>query len=614
MVTTSKLFGGWALAFLMTLALAAAADATEPVHMAEMVVTATRTEQDIDQVPSTVYVVDKKEIKEKQVWSLDDALRFVPGVSVRSNGNFAGPTSLTMRGGGDEQVRLMLDGVRLADPITPSGAFNLSMFDLGSVDSIEVVQGPQSTLYGSDAMSGAINIITRRGRGKPSAWAWAEGGSYDTLRGQVGFQGQEKKFNFFVSGSGITTNGISTAKDQPEKDPYRSYQFNTRLGYDLPAGGEVYLIGYFHRADADYDAFWSSPADSQDHVRNTAWTGIAGLRQNLTPWWDHDLKVSRGHNQRDYSDNSTYKSHLTSAQWQHNLHYGEISTTSLGVDWEQEEGEYDSPLYSDRMGSRTADLWGVFLQEQLTPLPGLVLIGGVRQDQHQEFGGKHTWKLGAAYLLAATGTRFKANYGTGFKAPTIYQLYSKFGNQSLQPEESRGWDVGLEQYLWAKKIKVGLTYFNMDTDQLILWDYDAWKYKNISQASSHGLEFSAKAHLTSWLALEGSYTYTHSESESSGNELAYVPKHKATLGLRLAPLDGLVVRVFGLYTGRRYADEENTEEVDGYTVWNLAASYRLSKRVQIMGKVVNLFDEDYEEIQGYGTMGLSGFLGVRVSL
>ncbi|MGD8561825.1 MAG: TonB-dependent receptor [Desulfarculaceae bacterium] len=602
-----------AILALLSAPAAQPATAAEALKQPEMVVTATKTEEKLDQLHSTVYLITDQDMDEKGILNLPDAIREVPGLYVRGNSLFGGPTSVTIRGAEAGQVRLMLDGVRLADPIAPSGEFNLSLLNVDAVDQIEVVQGPQSTLYGSDAMGGVINIISKRGQGKPTAWALGEGGSFNTWRGQVGSQGQVDKFNFFVNGSGLTSEGFSNAKDQPEKDYYSNLQLNTRIGYEFSPSTEIYAIGYFHRAHVDYDSFYGEPADSDDAVKKTAWTGILGFRQGVFDWWDHKLTLSTGESKRDYSDGSEFNSQLHTVEWQHNLHYQDISTLTVGVDWEEEKGDFNSPLYDDRLDSRSAAVLGLYLQEQLKLWKSLFLTGGIRSDNHQEFGQETTWKVGAAYRFAKTDTKLRANYGTGFKAPTIYQLYSQYGDINLDPEKSKGWDVGVDQGFWGGRLKLGLTYFQLETDELIVWDSDTWKYKNIDEAESSGVEFMLQAKLTDWLSLDGSFTHTDSEDKTTGKEIKYIPREKVTLGLRFKPLEGLVARIYGIYIGKRYADDDNTEQMDGYTVVNLAASYEVNKHLKVFARVLNLFDEDYEEIKDYQTMGLSAFGGIRVS-
>lgn len=600
-------------ALVLSLLAAAPAWAIQEVKAPEMVVSSTKTKASMDQVPSTVFLVGQQEIDEKGIWSLPDALRSVPGVWVRGNGVFGGPTSITMRGSQTGQVRLMLDGVRLADPIDSSAAFNLSLFDVGAVDQIEVVQGPQSVLFGSDAVGGVINLLTRRGQGKPSFWLKTEGGSQSTFRGQVGGQGEVEKFNFSFSGSGMSTQGISSAKDQPESDSYNNTQFNTRLGFKITPDAELYAIGYFHKAKTNYDSFWSAPADSPDWVKSTVWTGILGLKQKFNSWWDHKLTLASSRSKREYYDESQYDSRLTSAEWQHNLTYGNLGVLTLGVDWEEEEGDYDSPLYSDSLDTQRSHDLGLYLQALATPVKGLFLTAGLRNDNYKEFGDQLSYRLAAAYSFARTGTKLRATYGTGFKAPTLYQLYSQFGSTELEPEKSEGWDIGVDQKLMDGKVKLSLTYFQNQTEDLIVYDFLTSRYANVGEAESSGLEFAVKVRFNRWLSMDGSYTYTQSEDKDTGLDLRYVPQDKFSLGFRVAPLPGLVARIYGIYVGKRYADAANTQEVDAYTLVNCALSYEVNRYLTITGRVVNLFDEDYEDVLNYGTLGLSGYLGVSIS-
>ncbi|MBU2516583.1 MAG: TonB-dependent receptor [Proteobacteria bacterium] len=584
------------------------------VHQGEMVVTATMTEEDLNKVPSTTFVVTDLEIKEKAQWSLMDALRDVPGVYIRSNGPFGGATGLSMRGAQDGQTQIMLDGVRLADPISTSGVMNIASLLTGGVSQVEVVQGPQSTLYGSDAMAGVVNIITKRGQGKPSGWASGSFGSHNTWQGSAGAQGQVDRFNFMLSGAGVTTDGISKVKIGSENDPYRAYQFNGRFGYDLNDNTEVYFIGYYNQSKTDYDGYGATGLiDTQDNTEVTSYTSILGLTNAPLAWWNHKLTFSYGSVDRDYNDGSTFTSYLTTAQWRHNLLYKDINTATLGVNWQQEQGEYSVPgAWGDTLDKKTVDTLSFYLQDQLKVLEGLYLLGGVRNDHHDGFGNRMTWRVGASYNLAASGTTFKGTYGTGFKAPTLYQLYSPYGSQDLGPEKSKGWDLGVVQQLWNKRIKLGLTYFNIQTDDLISFDLNTWKFNNLEEVKSQGLEFYAQAHLLPWLGVDFSWTYTDAQDQGTDKDLAYNPRDKGTLGVRLPLMgDRLNIRVWALYVGDRYTDAANTGEVDSYITVNATATYKLTKWLSVYGNVINLFDEDYVEIQGYNTLGLSGFLGLR---
>ncbi|MCB2193553.1 MAG: TonB-dependent receptor [Deltaproteobacteria bacterium] len=609
------------LAFLTALSLPAwAAETTsdeegtgKAVQQGEMVVTATMTEEEISKVPSTTFVVTDQEIQEKVQWSLPDALRDVPGLYIRSNGPFGGATSLTMRGTQPGQTMLMLDGVRLADPINTSGTMDIASLLTGGISQIEVVQGPQSTLYGSDAMAGVINIRTKRGQGTPTGWASAGYGSYSTWQGNAGTQGQFDRFNFMLSGAGISTDGVSKVKDGSEDDSYSSYQFNGRFGYDINDNTEVYFIGYYNKSDIDYDGYVNGKYDdTPDNQKNESYTGIMGLTNAPFSWWNHKLTFSYGSVDRDYSDDSTYTSYLTTAQWRHNLLYKDINTVTLGVNWQQEKGEYGTTW--DSLGEQSVDTLSFYLQDQLKVLEGLYLLGGVRNDDNDNFGSETTWRVGASYTIAASDTTFKGTYGTGFKAPSLYQLYSPYGDQDLSPEKSKGWDVGVVQLLWNKRIELGLTYFNIQTDDLISFDMNTWTYQNLDEVKSQGVEFYGKAHLLPWLAVDFSWTYTDAQDESTDKDLAYNPRDKGTLGVRL-PLfgDRLNVRVWALYVGDRYTDATNTSEVDSYVTVNAAATYKLTKWLSVYGNVINLFDEDYVEIADYSTLGLSGFIGLRAN-
>jgi vitamin B12 transporter len=599
------------LALVCTMALATPAWAAVQATQPSMVVTATRTTENVAEVSSSVSVITAKDIEEKGITDFADALRETPGLWVYGNGHFGGQTSISIRGAGAGQTSILLDGVRIADPISTDNSFNLGMYSVNGIGQIEVVRGPQSTLYGSQAMAGVVNIITEKGQGAPKAWLSLEGGSHNTMLGQMGTKGKIENLNFSVSASGLTTDGISKAKDTQEDDAYKRTQLNGRIGWEFSDKAELYFIGYFNNSDLDYDSFYGAPADSLDNEKVNSYTGIMGFDQKILDWWDHKITLSQGEIKRNYSDNSEYKSLLNTAKWQHNLHYKDLNTLTLGVDWEEEKGDYSNPLYFDSLPEKSTHTTGLFLQDRLSLFESLFINAGVRADDHSEFGGKTTYRLGAAYLLKDFGTTFKANYGTGFKAPSLYQLYSPYGNKDLDPEESTGWDVGVEQKLWQDKIRLGLTYFELKTDDLIAWNFATWKYYNVNEAKSHGIEAFASIEVCPWLTLDGTYTLTDTEDESTGKELIYRPKDKVSFGAKITPMEKLIFRLYGIYVGDRYSDAANTEKVDGYITMNASANYKLNEVFTLFGRVVNLFDEDYEEVKDYNTLGFSTFFGIR---
>lgn len=607
----------WRLALLLAALAVGLALPASAASRQEMVVTATLTQEELDQVPFTTFVVTDLDIKEKAQWSLVDALRDLPGLYVRSNGPFGGVTSLSMRGTQPGQSLLMLDGVRVSDPIAPGGSMDIASLLTGGIGQIEVVQGPQSTLYGSEALAGVVNIITKRGQGAPRAWASSGYGSHNTWLGSAGGQGQVGRFNFMLAGAGINTDGISKVQVGSEDDPYRAYQFNARLGYDLNDHTELYFVGYYNYSKTDYDGFGASGlVDTNDNSKATAYTGILGLTNAPLPWWNHKLTVSYGSVDRDYQDGSTYTSYLTTAQWRHNLLYKDINTLTLGVSWQQEQGQYSEPgIFGYTLSKQTVDNLAFYLQDQVKLLQGLYLLGGLRHDHNDDFGGQVTWRVGASYLLAATGTIFKGSYGTGFKAPSLYERYSPYGSQDLEPEKSKGWDLGVVQSLWGKRVKLGLTYFNIKTENLISFDLNTWKYANLDQVRSQGLELFGQVQAAPWLGVDFSWTYTDAQDEATDKDLAYTPRQKGTLGLRLPLMkDRLLIRLWALYVGTRYTNAANAQEVDSYVTVNASASYRINQWLSVYGNVVNLFDENYVEIEGYNTLGLSGFVGLRIDL
>jgi len=269
---------------------------------------------------------------------------------------------------------------------------------------------------------------------------------------------------------------------------------------------------------------------------------------------------------------------------------------------------------------KSANIKGAYIQDKIALYESFFATLGIRVDDHSSFGSETTYRIAPAYLFKKTGTKIKATYGTGFKAPSLYQLYAPatasgpIGNEDLKPEKSKGWDVGIEQYLFQDRLTLGATYFRNDFENLI--DFDWTKgYINIAKARTEGAEIFASVRPAEDLTIRASYTYTDTEDKETGEKFLRRPLHKGSLNLNYLFLKKGNVNVDIIYVGKRddWDPYPKRGKVGDYTLVNLAASYDITKKIQLFGRVDNLFDRDYEEVKGYGTAGVSFFGGAKVS-
>jgi vitamin B12 transporter len=232
------------------------------------------------------------------------------------------------------------------------------------------------------------------------------------------------------------------------------------------------------------------------------------------------------------------------------------------------------------------------------------------------FGTKTTFRIASAIIIEQSGTKLKGSAGTGFKAPTLYQLYSDYGDENLKPEDSIGWDIGLEQSVFEKKLIVGATYFYNEFENMIDFDSATWTYVNVAEAETKGVEIFGTAQPAEHLDVRVSYTYTDTEDRATGNRLIRRPKNKFGIDFDYRFLEAANLNMGIVYVGMRDDDDfaaypATRINLDGYILANLAGAYRITKHIELFGRAENLFDQDYEEVTGYGTPGISGFGGIK---
>ncbi|BCA80755.1 TonB-dependent receptor [Desulfuromonas sp. AOP6] len=618
---------------LTLLLLPAGTPLAQPTEMETVVVTATKVETAAEEVASAITVITAEEMEEKQQRTVLDALRAVPALNVTRRGGPGQQTSIFLRGAEARHTLVLIDGVEMNDPIDPGRAFNFAHLSTDNIERIEVVRGPQSTLYGSDAMGGVINIITRRGAGKPSGYVSAEAGSYRTFEERAGLRGGNELVNFSLGVSRLDSDGISVADEKDgnrEEDGYENTSVSTRLGLTPTDHLEIEAIARYQDSQTDIDNGGGIGADDPNHVLDSTEIFFRTQARLLLfdELWEQTLGFSRTRHERDDNNDpdathpldllrSSYKGSLTKFDWQHNLYLHETNTLTLGLETEKEKGRssYVSDgvwgPYEDHLSEQTARTNGYYLQDQIRLQDAFFVTLGVRLDDHSRFGTETTWRTAAAYLFKTSGTKIKGTYGTGFKAPSLFQLYSSYGDINMKAEKSQGWDVGIEQSLWEQKLTLGATYFRNTFDDLIDYDYVSWSYKNIGEATSDGVELTLGLDPVEALSLQASYTFTDTENKITGEDLLLRPRHKADLSIGYQYSRKGQLNVHGTYVGKR--DDYGSVTLPSYTLVNLATSYDITPNIQVFGRIDNLFDKSYQEVAGYGTPGLSGYAGVTLS-
>jgi vitamin B12 transporter len=513
-----------------------------------------------------------------------------------------------------------------------------------NIERIEIIRGPQSTLYGSDAIGGVVNIITKKGEGKPKFFLSAEGGSFTTFRETTGISGGNKWVNYSFAHSRFDTEGISAASKKDgnyERDGYENTSLSARLGFTPLDNLDIDFILRYINAKTDLDNFGGVGGDDPNYVQKSKqllFKTQVGL--SLFDLWtqklafattdnDRDVKNEKDHQHPFDSERGHYEGQLIKFDWQHNLQLHKTNELTLGFEYEEEEGK-SRYNWESQWGpgeslfpEKTANTKGYYIQDQIKLWERFFGTFGIRIDDHSRFGTEATYRIAPAYLIKETDTKIKGTFGTGFKAPTLYQLFAPatlwgpIGNKNLKPEKSRGWDFGIEQELLKKRVVLGATYFRNDFKDLIQFDWGQG-YINVAKAKTEGVELFASAKPIDDLTLRINYTYTDTEDKTTGEALIRRPKNKIGFDLNYHFLNNGNVNLGVIYVGKRddmdfSISPSRRVKLDQYTLVNLAASYDISKNFQLFGRVENLLDKEYEEAKGFGTPGLSFFGGIKLS-
>ncbi|MFC2169427.1 TonB-dependent receptor plug domain-containing protein [Acidobacteriota bacterium] len=612
-----------------------------------VVVTATRLEAPSREIASSISVITEDDLEQKKRATILEALQEVAGISIIQNGAAGGAASVFIRGANSEHTLVMMDGVELNDPITPSRSYDLAHYSLNNVERIEVLRGPQSTLYGQDALSGVINIITKKGQGKPRLNLSSFGGSYGTYQAMAGISGSDKKIYYSLGASFFRTSGLSAAstayEGNQEKDGYRNFTLYARGGFRASNNLDFDFVVRSVNTKIDIDNFGGAYGDDPNNIQEYDALFVksearALLLQNR---WEQKLSLSVVNYNRQHenptdpihlfdSDRSRYKSSKWKLDWQHNLFLHNTNILTIGVEHQQEQGESEYLSESQLWGisesifpQKKTHITGIYVQDQIKLADRFFAAVGARLDNHKQFCSSLTYRLAPAYFIKKSNTKLKATLGTGFKAPSLYQLYAPgtiygpIGNEDLKPEKSTGLDIGFEQQFLIGKVVLGATYFFNQYKHLI--KYSMKGFKNIGSAESKGIELFIKAHPHRTVAINAAYTRIDAKDKDTGTELLRRPKDRLTVSMEYSFQKKANLAFSMIYIGKR-KDEfysgwtSSTVTMPSYFLLNAVASYELIQNTQIYLRLENILDEKYEMIKGYGTPGFSIYGGVKLSL
>ncbi|MFC3173550.1 TonB-dependent receptor plug domain-containing protein [Novosphingobium bradum] len=593
-----------------TLGLASPAFAADAAS-GDIVVTATRIAAPLSEVGQSVSVVTRAEIEQWQATQAVDVLARLPGIAVAASGGFGQPTSVFVRGADNAQSLVLIDGVRINDPADVGGGFDFGSLAVGQFDRIEVVRGSQSVLWGSRAIGGVINLITRQPTADWQGRAQAEYGWRNRKQLGASVSGMVGPVGLTAGGTWLKGDGFSAfseARGATERDGFESVSGNLKAVVDLGGGLSADAGTFYSRATYGYDGF---AKDALNFGAKRDVTGFANLRWTAL---DDRLTARLGYGLTDshrVSDDAVYGPYITDGR--NERVEGQVAFTPVKALTVLLGGETEYSRFKDNFGSAASTRIGsAFASATLRPLPGLTLNGGVRHDHHRDFGNRDTVSANGAWEVAGeTGPVLRASYGEGFKAPSLYQLYTNTGFTALRPETAHGWDASVEQPFAAGHGRISLGWFDRRTQNLIDYDFATFTYYNVGKVRAKGVELAMQ--VTDWQGFDVNLSYTWSEARNqiTGKQLARRPDHTFAASLDYHWAFGLVTGIDLNHAGERYDNTANTQLVPDYMTLALRASYPLTARVELFGRVENALDSTYEVVRTYGTPGRSAYAGVK---
>ncbi|GEM_PF-22621 len=622
----------------------------QPKHFTgeETVVTATKTINSISNAGgASVTVITSAEIRASGKHTVEDLLKGVAGIDVSANGGPGSMTSLFIRGGDAKNTLVLIDGVPVNDPATTNRTASLSNLTLDNVEKIEVVRGSLSVLYGSNATAGVINILTKKGDGPMKSYAGIEGGAYGTYKINGSVSGKTGKSAYSLSLARLKSDGFSFADDRnpriphsgntSEKDGYENTTLSGSYSYELAPSSVLETTFRYTDASVRYDesangytgdrftyvwpSYVANPAgmkeqhnDSRQYVGRVAYKNCGKVIGNT-------LFVQFTNEERTDFDNdgvktNTFTGKMQEIGWQGDMQVTDANMVTVGLSGKNESMNYHDFVWGAPLIDKSVLSGNIWLQDQWS-VDNLKVVAGVRYEDNEIFGSKVTARVAPSYRIGETV--LKASYGTGFLAPSLYQLYSDYGSETLKPETSTGIDAGVE-HRFRDNLRAGITWFRSVYDDRIDFDMVTWKYAQVAGTSkSRGIES-----FIEWQplrALQLAMNYTHNKTEDPlGVQLVRRPENKVGISGRYR-----IGKSAAVGAGMQWVDERKevasardssgtpVGKLPDYFLLNLNGSYNLSEKVELYGRIDNVFNTWYEEAWGYATPGRSAYAGVKVA-
>ena len=589
----------------------------------EIIVSATRFDIPLDQSPASVSVITSEDIEQKQIQRVSNALREVPGLSVVQTGTAGQLTSVFTRGLRSEHTQVLLDGVPINQGL--QGAFNFADLVTDDIDRIEVVRGPQSTLYGPRALAGVIQIFTKQGEGTPTIMLSGEGGSYGTFREWLESEGKIDQFDYSIGASRIDTDNARP------NNQYRNSAVIANVGW---SPNEQFRIGSLFTYSLSDTGNPNTIFDPKplDNFLTERWLLAPHVDLRISDWWEHKFIFSYDHerqlndpNQDGFVGPTRALFERTTIDYQNDLRATSWLTLTSGFFYSRVNAGQERPFVLQIFGPQptfvsdhTQETAG-FLEATATPIENLIFVAGGRFDHFNQFGDIWTYRFAGSYKIDKTNTTLHSSIATGFSPPSSQDKIFGF-NFGLQPEKNLGWDIGVEQRLWESRVTLGATYFHNDLSNVIGFN-GLFDTLNLGAAETQGLEAELRAQPIADLVLMASYTYLDAEKTSSadisqlqGARLPRRPRNEVYVSASYFWCKRLRTTAEAKFVNAR--EELNfggpNFDIEDYGFVNIAAEYEVNPHLSIFGRIDNLTNEHYAEVFGFPALGRAAYGGVKL--
>lgn len=585
----------------------------------EIVVTPNYVPTALGRVGSSVSVIGAEEIERQPTESVAQLLRTVPGLTVTQSGGVGSQTLVSIRGTESQHTLVLIDGVRVNDPSTTRDEFDFSALNSTDIERIEVLRGPQSALYGSDAIGGVINIITRKPGGSPRMSASIEGGSYGTRRVNLSGGTTAGDFSLLTTGTYFATDGFSRVGDRDKGEPDSTEKFSgsIRGAFDPGNGVKFEFGGNGYHQDSEIDG-GSDLDESGYEAKRDLFSGFAKVSFPTFGGQASDsINFFMANTDREYIDPTRtydYVGRTIGVEYQKLVNLGNAGSLLGGTRFENQTATGMQSDMADPTFDTSLVLYAGYLLYQLPVGERLNLSFAGRYDGAVDQEGFTTGRATAHYALPEIGAAIRGSIGTGAKRPTAFQLGY---NPDLQSETSIGGDLGVEKSLFDGRFMISATGFWNQIDHMIDWDFTLppWgNYSNIAEVATSGVEIGATAMIIPGvLNARGTYTYLDARDMATDLQLGRRAQNSGSFSLVYTGVNKLEASVTATYVGPRFDDDANTVNLDPYTRIDLSANYRLSDTTTIYGRIENLLDTDYQDAEGYNSAGLSAYAGLKWS-